>query len=226
MSAVQGVGPVAPPGERFFGKHRGVVVDVDDPNGQGRIRARVPEVLGEVESGWALPAAPYAGPGAGLLAVPPVDAAVWIEFEAGLVERPIWSGCSWGAEDAPKRNDGARVTPEQKVLRSERGLIVALDDEAGTIDVSDESGSNLLRIEAQGGRVTVKSATKAVIEAPQVELVAGGSHQAVLGDELLRYLGQLINLYQVHVHPSSGAPPATPLPPPPPTLLSQRVRLG
>jgi uncharacterized protein involved in type VI secretion and phage assembly len=226
MSAVRGVEPVAPPGERFYGKYRGVVVDLDDPNGQGRVRARVPEVLGEVESGWALPAAPYAGPGVGLFAVPPVDAAVWIEFEAGLVERPIWSGCIWGAEDAPERNNGAKATPEQKILRSERGLIVALDDRTGAIDVSDADGSNLLRIETQGGRVTIKSASKAIVEAPQVELVEDGTHQAVLGDELLRYLGQLITILQTHVHPSSGAPPAAPLPPPPPSLLSQRVRLG
>lgn len=226
MSAVQGIEPVAPSGERFYGKHRGVVVDVDDPNGQGRVRARVPEVLGEVESGWALPAASYAGPGVGAFAVPPVGAAVWIEFEAGLVDRPIWAGCIWGADDPPRRNDGAEPTPQLKIIRSERGLIVALDDESGTIDVSDEDGSNLLRIEAQSGRIAIKSASKAVVEAPQIELVEGGTHQAALGDELVRYLGQLINVLQTHVHPSSGAPPAAPLPPPPPSLLSQRVRLG
>ncbi|MBU0596503.1 phage baseplate assembly protein V, partial [Candidatus Bipolaricaulota bacterium] len=68
---------------RHYGKHRAIVTDNEDPRGLGRIRARVPEVLGDVETGWALPCSPYAGDGAGLYAVPDPGAGVWIEFEAG-----------------------------------------------------------------------------------------------------------------------------------------------
>ena len=77
---------------RFFGKYRGVVTDNDDPEQLGRIRARVPEVLAGVESPWALPCVPYAGPNQGQYMIPPVDAGVWIEFEGGHPSRPIWAG--------------------------------------------------------------------------------------------------------------------------------------
>jgi len=48
--------------ERLYGKFRGTVVNNQDPQRQGRIQALVPQVLGEVPSGWATPCAPYAGP--------------------------------------------------------------------------------------------------------------------------------------------------------------------
>ena len=55
--------------DRFYGKYRGTVADNRDPSNLGRIKAHVPEVLGDVETGWALPCAPYAGDGEGLFSV-------------------------------------------------------------------------------------------------------------------------------------------------------------
>jgi len=69
--------------DRFYGKYRGLVTDNQDPMQIGRIQASVPEVLGDVRTGWAVPCAPYAGTNAGLYAIPAVGAGVWIEFEAG-----------------------------------------------------------------------------------------------------------------------------------------------
>ncbi len=78
--------------DSFLGKFRGRVIDNDDPLKLGRIKAKVPDVFGDEESGWALPCFPVAGPGMGLFMVPPVDAWVWIEFEYGKPEKPIWTG--------------------------------------------------------------------------------------------------------------------------------------
>lgn len=78
---------------RFLGKYRGQVSDTNDPLMVGRIRARVPDVFGDEQSGWALPCFPLAGPGVGLFAIPPVGAWVWLEFEYGEPENPIWTGC-------------------------------------------------------------------------------------------------------------------------------------
>jgi uncharacterized protein involved in type VI secretion and phage assembly len=119
--------------DRHFGKFRGLVSDVQDPQDQGRIRATVPEVLGTEESGWALPAAPYAGPGVGAFTIPPVGAGVWIEFEAGDVSRPIWTGCFWGDGDRPKDEGGTEATPPLKIIRSEQGLMLSMDDDGQTI---------------------------------------------------------------------------------------------
>jgi type VI secretion system secreted protein VgrG len=82
----------------YYGKYRGYVHDVNDPDGRGRIRAIVPRLLGaQTPTGWALPSAPYAGPDQGFFSVPDVGSGVWIEFEEGDLHRPIWCGQWWGA---------------------------------------------------------------------------------------------------------------------------------
>jgi hypothetical protein len=225
----------APIAGQHYGKYRGVVKDNADPLNMGRLRARVPEVLGDVETGWALPAAPYSGDGSGTFTVPAPDAGVWIEFEAGDVSRPIWSGCWWTSGSLPTDQTGAAATPDLKIVRSEEGLLIALNDGDSTIAVSDGNGNNLLRIETRAGKVTVKAATKVVVEAPQIELVEGAVHPLVFGDSLLTYLNQLVTLFNTHLHPGelaagfipvTPAPPVAQFPPATPDLLSQRVKTG
>ena len=87
--------------DRFYGKYRGLVLVNVDPQNQGRLKAVVPEVLGVFPSNWALPCTPYAGLLAGLFTVPMVGTGVWIEFEAGDVNRPVWTGCWWGTAQVP-----------------------------------------------------------------------------------------------------------------------------
>jgi hypothetical protein len=222
--------------ERLWGKFRGTVSDNSDPLAQGRVRARIPAVLGEVESGWALPCAPYAGPQAGLFSIPPVGAGVWIEFEAGDVSRPIWSGCWWGAGEAPVTPPaGVPGDADVKLWRSERGLTTAFDDAAQKITMSDATGANQIVIDAQSGTVTIKGVARVVTDAPMVmEGSASARHPAVFGDELMTYLAQLVAQFNAHVHPGelaggflpvTPAPPVPPLPPPTPALLSLKVML-
>ena len=98
-------------GNTFYGKYRGVVTDNQDPRRIGCIRARVPDVYGDLESGWALPAAPFGGNGMGFFAVPAEGAGVWIEFECGDPDYPIWSGCWWGAASEMPRCSLHRLHP-------------------------------------------------------------------------------------------------------------------
>lgn len=220
--------------ERHYGKHRGLVTDNQDPKNLGRLKARVPEVLGDVDTGWALPAAPYAGNETGFYTIPAVGAGVWIEFEAGDVSRPIWTGCWWSGDQLPKDESGTSATPPLKILRSEQGMLVALDDDAQTITLSDSGGSNLMTIKVQDGQVKILAATKVIVEAPQIELVENASHPLVFGDDLLQYLNQLVQAYQTHIHPGqtaagipvSPAPPVPPFPPATPSLLSVKVKTG
>lgn len=209
----------------FFGKYRGRVEDNDDPTGRGRLLVKVNAVMGD-EPVWAMPCVPYAGSNMGFYAIPEKGTGVWVEFEAGDTNYPIWVGCFWGDGQAPKNASGAKAAPPLKILRSRLGLLVTLDDQHQVITLSDKDGSNLVTIQVQQGKVTVKGALKVVVEAPQIELVENATHPVVLGDNLLRYLNQLVLLYQTHTHTTPTLTPATPLPPATLDLISTRVRTG
>ena len=219
---------------RHYGKYRGVVADNLDPRKLGRLKLRVPEILGDVETGWALPCAPYTGDGSGAFAVPAPGALVWAEFEAGDVSRPLWTGGAWSAGKLPTDEGGAEATPDLKILRSEQGLMLALHDDSRSLALSDANGQNIVHLEVQSGTVTVKATTKVVIEAPQIEVVQGATHPAVFGDQLMTYLNQLVALFNAHMHPGhmagiipvTPAPPTAPFTPPTPDLLSMKVKVG
>lgn len=80
---------------RFYGKYRGVVLNNVDPMKIGRLLVAVPDVAGPIPLTWAMPCVPAGGPGSGGLAIPFIGAGVWVEFEQGDPERPIWVGGFW-----------------------------------------------------------------------------------------------------------------------------------
>jgi uncharacterized protein involved in type VI secretion and phage assembly len=80
----------------LIGKYRGVVVNNVDPMQIGRIQASVPDLAGLIPGTWAMPCLPLAGINTGLFTVPPIGAGVWIEFERGHADYPIWVGGYWG----------------------------------------------------------------------------------------------------------------------------------
>lgn len=84
-------------GGPYFGKYRGTVSNNVDPMMMGRIQAMVPDVAGFMPSSWAMPCVPVAGINMGMFTVPPVGAGVWIEFERGDPDFPIWVGGFWGS---------------------------------------------------------------------------------------------------------------------------------
>ncbi|NEP02770.1 MAG: hypothetical protein F6K58_29795 [Symploca sp. SIO2E9] len=86
----------------FFGKYRGKVKKNQDPNKLGRLQVIVPEVLDADNENWALPCLPYTGKDIGMFTIPPEGANIWVEFEGGNRDRPIWTGCFWSEEEVPK----------------------------------------------------------------------------------------------------------------------------
>ena len=82
--------------KRYYGKYRGLVIENIDPEQIGRIIVQVPDVLGEIPSSWAMPCVPAAGIQSGCFIVPPIGSQVWVEFEQGDPDYPIWTGGFWG----------------------------------------------------------------------------------------------------------------------------------
>jgi uncharacterized protein involved in type VI secretion and phage assembly len=83
--------------KKYFGKYRGTVLNNLDPLQEGRIQVQVPDVTGLVPGSWATPCLPAAGIQNGLYTVPPIGALVWVEFERGDPDAPIWVGGFWGS---------------------------------------------------------------------------------------------------------------------------------
>jgi len=80
---------------KFLGKYRGTVVDNIDPMQTGRLLVQVPDVTNILPSSWAMPCLPFAGIQSGFYAVPEIGSTVWVEFEQGNPDYPIWVGCFW-----------------------------------------------------------------------------------------------------------------------------------
>lgn len=150
---------------RFYGKYRGVVTDNQDPVMLGRVRARVQDVYGEHESGWALPSSPYAGQGVGLFLIPPVGASVWIEFEHGDPDYPIWSGCFWSTGEAP----AVPAVPEKKVLKTD----------VGTITIDDTPGAGGITIETSDGKKIVMNSMGIEISTGQGSITLKGMQVSI-----------------------------------------------
>jgi hypothetical protein len=214
---------------RYFGRYRGQVTDNSDPDNLGRIRAKVPKILGDEETGWALPTFIYGGASEqGFFAVPDIGAGVWIEFEGGDLSYPLWSGTWYTSGAIP---ESAR--PGKKVLKTKSGHKIVLDDDGGNVEITDTNG-NTVAMDSSTIKIAAGSATTVVIDAPQIQLVDGASHPLVFGDSLLQYLNQIAQMYQTHVHPGetagpfpvTPAPPQPPLPPADPSLLSTKVTTG
>jgi len=120
------------------------------------------------------------------------------------------------------------------VLKTKSGHKIVLDDDSGTLEITDSNGNSIV-MDSSTVKIGAGSAVKIVIDAPQIELVENAPHPLVFGDNLLQYLNQIVQIYQTHVHPCelaagiipvTPAPPVPPLPPPTPSLLSTKVKTG
>ncbi|MCP4494542.1 MAG: phage tail protein [Gammaproteobacteria bacterium] len=163
--------------EKRFGKFRAIVADNRDPQKRGRLRLLVPSVLADQESDWALPCLPYGGiDQQGMFFVPEIDAQVWVEFEEGDINKPVWVGTFWQQQsDTPE--DAAREDPTTRLIQTKSGHILQFDDAAGeeqfrlfhpadaemiidkngTISLTDTSGA-VLKMDAENNEITVEDA--------------------------------------------------------------------
>jgi hypothetical protein len=189
----------------YYGKYRGEVVSNEDPSNRGLIKVRVPSLL-EEEVVWAMPCLPFAGPNMGMYMIPEPGALVWIEFEAGNINRAIWTGCFWAKEELPENEKGDTVTPSLKVIRGETGLMITMNDDKNNpvITLCDKDGSNIITIEASNGKIKLKASSTVVIEAPSVQLGGESATQpVVMGLDLMNYLLAL----EAWVVPKGPIPP-------------------
>ncbi len=147
----------------FYGKYRGVVLNNIDPLQIGRIQASVSDVA-VLPSSWAMPCLPWAGINTGLFTVPPIGAGVWIEFERGDPDYPIWVGGYWGsAAEVPAL---ARAVPPGVA-----GLTIQTTLKNG-ITISDTPGPS--------GGILIQTTTGAMVSVSDVGIVISNGKGAVI----------------------------------------------
>jgi len=133
--------------DKRYGKYRGMVLNNVDPMQKGRIQVQVPDVLGLGISSWAMPCMPMTGIQAGVYVVPPIGAGVWVEFEGGDPDFPIWTGGFWGsAAEVPALALAPSIPASPNIVLQTTGQ--------NTIVVSDVPGT---------GGIMLKSTTGAMI---------------------------------------------------------------
>lgn len=171
---------------RFYGKYRAFVADNADQENRGRLRLRIPDVLGnDVVSGWALPCAPYGGTaGQGFFYIPDKDAGVWVEFEQGNLDYPIWVGTFWakpgGTTEVPPPGD-SQSPPTSKIIKTKNHTIELADaDGSETIIITDAKNKNVVTLDQNGVKIQadkdieLKCSGMKITTDKDVEVKAGG----------------------------------------------------
>jgi Type VI secretion system/phage-baseplate injector OB domain len=154
-------------GEKLWGKFRGTVINNIDPEQRGRLMVSVPDVLSLIPSTWAEACTPLAGPTGppmGVYLVPPIGAGVWVEFEQGDIDHPIWVGCRWGSQaDIPSiAKAGLPVSPSIILQTAGQNMIVISD-------VPGPTGGIMIR---SGGSTLMVNQTGISLVAPKVDITA------------------------------------------------------
>jgi hypothetical protein len=131
--------------QRFYGKYRGTVQINIDPNGLGRIIAAVPAVSALLPTSWCLPCYPLAGQQSGAYYVPQIGSAVWIEFEGGDPDYPIWSGCFYGSQSAmPSDASSGNPAMPSIIFQSQlQNRIVISDLPTGGVVLKSTTGASI-----------------------------------------------------------------------------------
>ncbi|MCU1349000.1 MAG: hypothetical protein JWO56_2030 [Acidobacteria bacterium] len=166
--------PAQPQGGRFFGKYRGTVINNIDPMQLGRIQVMVPDVTQVMPTSWAMPCVPIAGKQSGVFVVPQIGAGVWIEFEQGDADYPVWVGGFWGiaAEVPVLALAGIPGSPNIVLQTATQTALVLSDMPASQIMLKNATGAMILVNEA-GITISNGKGATIVMAGPTVTINAG-----------------------------------------------------
>jgi uncharacterized protein involved in type VI secretion and phage assembly len=179
---------------RWYGVYPALVTDIKDPDGQGRVKVKMPwspDADGGTFEVWARLATTMAGPNRGTWLVPDPQDEVLVAFEAGDPRRPYVVGALWNGSDSPPESMDGSGQNQLKVLRSRNGVKVTLDDHDGQekliletpggqkVTLSDgpgavaieDSNGNSVKLESSG--ITVTASAKVTVNASTAEISAG-----------------------------------------------------
>lgn len=140
----------------LLGKYRAEVVDIRDPKKMGRVRLKIPSVLGDKVSAWALPCVPFGTDFVGL----EVGDIVWVEFEEGHIDRPIVVGTWWAERKTPieELNVTYNSDLKRRRIKTKKGHVIDLIDKNGNecIEIKDIKG-NVIKIDSNSNTIIISA---------------------------------------------------------------------
>ena len=150
---------------RFYGKYRGLVTNIKDPNSMGRIKFSCPEVFGsaDVESAWALPWVTCAYDNGGDIALPKIGETVWVELEQGNANRPIWVGNFWSKEKSPFKSNSVKYGGDTRIINFDGVSIIM---KKGTVKVTNSKVDVIL----ENDSVKINGKSSVTIKADTIKL--------------------------------------------------------
>ena len=150
--------------KRYYGKYRGTVINNVDPLQIGRIQLMVPDVTGLLPTSWAMPCVPVAGINMGMFALPLIGSGVWVEFEQGDPDHPIWVGGYWG------------ITAEVPVL----SRIVPPGVPGITLQTPLKNGIVISDVPGLTGGIQIQTTTGAMISVTDVGIIISNGKGAII----------------------------------------------
>ncbi|HEV7886645.1 MAG TPA: phage baseplate assembly protein V [Acidimicrobiales bacterium] len=156
---------------RFYGKYRATVLNNIDPMGIGRVQCFVPDVAAVLPSTWCMPCVPITGIQSGVHVVPGLGSGVWIEFEQGDPDYPIWVGGFWGSRaDVPALAQAGVPGSPSIVLQTQTQNTLMISDApgpAGGILIKARSGA-FISVSDTGIIIQNGQGASLVLQGPQV----------------------------------------------------------
>lgn len=186
---------------RYYSSYRGFVVDNDDPKKLGRVKIIMPSIYPNDQEGrWAYPKNNWGGKDYGMNLLPQKGDMVWLEFEMGDLEYPLWSHHSWGEDERPDEF----TSPNVYGIKTPKGNKAIIDDNDDClISLRLKTDTDYLLIEKD----------KLTLDSMKIILGENENYKAVLGEKAkekfegcLDSIKDLIESYQTHTHPSMGSP--------------------
>jgi uncharacterized protein involved in type VI secretion and phage assembly len=161
--------------KRFFGVVEAVVVDLVDPDKEGKVKLQFPWFDEDMVTEYARVSQLYAGNGYGSFFVPEVGDEVLVAFVHGDMRMPVVLGGLYNGKDKPASD--RQKDKDQKLVRTKAGHQLLFDDSqkerrvklttagAHELDLDDKdkkvlvktSGGHQLELDDSGGKVTVKT---------------------------------------------------------------------
>lgn len=188
---------------RFYSRYRAFVVENDDPLNMGRIQVIVPVMNPTISDElWAYPAGIWGGQDYGIQILPQKGDMVWIEYEMGDVEYPVWSHAGYGEDEKPKEFE----TPNHYGFKTPLGSIILIND-------TEDAEEILVKLSTSKEYISITK-DSLLLESKLISLGKNGEESAVMGNTLLEKMNELTTqvsklteMMATHTHAGPAGPP-------------------